>query len=120
MGLNLNQINQLKEIESSSGQSGLLANILNMFLDTVAENNKQLVELLTAQQMPEASQLAHSMKSSSRNVGADDLGELLQMIEDLGCGRKSSEGVSVDQLIHDLNEKTELARAELGELLVAN
>ena len=64
------------------GQPDLFAKLVNLYLDSSAEDIGQLQQALSAQDTHQMIGAAHSLKSSSANVGARDLAAICESLEE--------------------------------------
>jgi CheY-like chemotaxis protein/HPt (histidine-containing phosphotransfer) domain-containing protein len=113
-------IRQLENLEASSGKK-VVARILEVFLKSAFELKASLCEALYAEDWQRVTQAAHTLKSSSANVGAMGLSALCKDLEMLArngdvCGPadhaihiEREYGRVVAQLSQELKQMTESA-----------
>jgi signal transduction histidine kinase/DNA-binding response OmpR family regulator len=93
-------------------QPDILHKLINIYL----ENTPDLIELLTqaAKELDETSfsETAHTIKSSSRNLGAIKLAQLCEKCE---CNSKEKNQTKAFELITEIKNEYELVEAELKE-----
>jgi CheY-like chemotaxis protein len=83
-------VDELRRIEAESG-SGLLDKVLSMYAASSTTLVSSLAAALRTHDADAAAMAAHSLKSSSANVGATTLSSLCDTIETLALGRHLAE-----------------------------
>ena len=105
----------LRALDDDDGPS-VLDEVIGMYLD---EAPLQLHELQTAaerQDAPALCRIAHAMKSSSFNVGAQQVGELCRQLERIGKGGDSSGARPMVAALDKLLDATlPLLKSEMGQ-----
>src|SRR5205085_4820291 len=86
-------VDELRRIEAEAG-SGLVDRVLKAYTSSAATLISTLIAALGARDAAAASMAAHSLKSSSANVGAFALSELCATIESLAQSRRLGEAVA--------------------------
>ena len=86
-------VDELRRIEAEAG-SGLVERVLKAYTSSAATLISTLIAALGARDAAAASMAAHSLKSSSANVGAFALSELCATIENLAQSRRLGEAVA--------------------------
>ena len=81
--LNLKFLDQLRELDPSGGM-GLARRILQIYLDSSGTSMAQIEQAIAASDVETLRRAAHSLKSSSANVGAETLSGLFKQLEGLG------------------------------------
>ncbi|WP_299183396.1 response regulator [uncultured Neptuniibacter sp.] len=98
----------LEEIKSlqTEGQPSLLHKILSLFINSADEVRNDLQQALSDKDCEAVSQIAHSLKSSSANVGAIPLSELCYQLEMAGKNRNIDEVERLNKQFHPLLKQT--------------
>ncbi|OQW41695.1 MAG: hybrid sensor histidine kinase/response regulator [Proteobacteria bacterium SG_bin4] len=78
--INFTRLNQIRELDPS-GSDSLLHKILQAYLDSAESYVRQLEQAIANDDAESLRQSAHALKSSSGNVGADDLSAVFKQIE---------------------------------------
>ncbi|MBX9894524.1 MAG: response regulator [Nitrosomonas sp.] len=78
--LNPTRLNQIRELDPS-GSDSLLHKILQAYLESAESNVRQLAQAIANDDAESLRQSAHALKSSSGNVGADDLSAIFKQME---------------------------------------
>ncbi len=81
--LNGKLVQQLRDIDPS-GQAGLLQEVMQVYLDSSATLVPQTEKAVISADAAGLRRLAHSLKSSSANVGAEILSDLFRRLEVMG------------------------------------
>jgi signal transduction histidine kinase/DNA-binding NarL/FixJ family response regulator len=81
--INLSVIDRARSIAPATGQT-LVNRLIEAYLNSAPKQLLQLDQALAVMDALKLSQTAHALKSSSLNVGAENLGALLQKIEAFG------------------------------------
>jgi two-component system, sensor histidine kinase and response regulator len=85
--LDMQFLDQFRELDSSGGLS-LVKRIMQVYLDTSGEIVLQVEQAVSAEDAEMLRRAAHSLKSSSANVGAARLSELFHRLEMMGRERE--------------------------------
>ncbi len=92
------------------------ANILHKLINLYLENTPDLIELMTQaandKDGDSLSETAHTIKSSSRNLGAIKLAQLCEKCE---CNSKEKNQSKIDELINEIKNEYKRVEAELKE-----
>jgi two-component system, sensor histidine kinase and response regulator len=81
--LNLETLNDIREMDAP-GKNDFLLKILGAYLTDTVKRFHSLAEAYKAKDISSIISLAHTIKGSSLNVGADNLATLMQRIEKEG------------------------------------
>ncbi|MBC7692569.1 MAG: Hpt domain-containing protein [Methylotenera sp.] len=92
--LDLEVIKGLRELEADS-DTGFVAQILNLFLSSVSERVARMETAVVRRDREGVKAEAHSLKSSSGNIGALALSALCQTLEDYGKSSSDVDPVKV-------------------------
>ena len=92
--INMKLLNQLRELDPSGGL-GLARKILRIYLDSAGDLVGQIEQAIATGDAEALRRAAHSLKSSSANVGAETLSGLFKQLEELGREGKLDEASSV-------------------------
>ena len=111
--LNQAQISFIRNLDPENGDK-LLKKILQTFLDTSIDLIKQIEEAVINQNAEDLCLAAHSLKSSSANIGAEGLSIIAQKME--LCG-KSCELNQAGPLLNNLQQQYQHATTEIKKLL---
>jgi CheY-like chemotaxis protein len=106
-------LDQMRELDPT-GSMGLTRKILQAFLESSASLQAQLDQALAAGDAEALRRSAHTLKSSSANVGAEHLSSLFKQLE--ACGREARLDEAC-QLAPRMREEYALAVRELRALL---
>ena len=104
-------IDQIMDL--SGDDVGFLGDMIDLFLSDSAAQYDSIVSLLQREDHATAAKVAHSLKSSSRTLGAVQLGNTCQHIETLGG---TTDAVSVARLVKLLRTDYERACAALRSI----
>ncbi|NOT69472.1 MAG: response regulator [Methylophilaceae bacterium] len=111
--INRQFLEQFRELDPLGGL-GLIKNIMQIYLDTAGNTLQQIEQALAAGDADALRRAAHTLKSSSANVGAGALSELLRQIEVLAREGKIDE---VKPLLPALHQAYALAILEIRALV---
>ena len=111
--INREFLEQFREIDPNGGL-GIIKQIMQVFLDTTPAIMGQIDQAFAAQDVDAMRRGAHSLKSSSANVGAQTLSEIFKQIETLGREGKLSEAIP---LMTDMKQAYQLAVRDMQQLL---
>ena len=81
--INMRQIDTLREIGARAG-SDLAGDVLRTFLESAAGQFARVEQAIDAQDAQQLSRCAHALKSSTANLGAEQLSALYRRLEALG------------------------------------
>jgi CheY-like chemotaxis protein len=114
--LNGKLVQQLRDIDPS-GEAGLLKEVMQVYLDSSAVLVPQTEQAAIAADGANLRRLAHSLKSSSANVGAEALSDLFRRLEIMGREERTLDAiplfVEVRKAYRDVT--TEIRLLLLGE-----
>ena len=108
--LALEEIRQLEE----GGATGMFDRILQCYLEDSSRLLSRVREASQDGDMNTLRQVAHTLKSSSAQVGASRLSDLCRQLEASGSG---AEGTAAETLVHEIHEEHETVRIALDEEL---
>ncbi|MCP5245216.1 MAG: Hpt domain-containing protein [Burkholderiales bacterium] len=111
--LNHAQISAIRNLDPANGDK-LVKKILQIFLDTSIDLIKQIEDAVINQNAEDLCHAAHSLKSSSANVGAESLSVIAKKME--LCGR-SCELNQARPLLDNLQQQYQQAATEIKKLL---
>ncbi|MGE0189320.1 MAG: response regulator [Steroidobacteraceae bacterium] len=111
--INQRTIEDLRELEQP-GSTGLRTKLLTTFLHSADANLARLVSEVAIGNAQAVYQVAHSMKSSATNLGAEQLSSCYQQLEQ--CAREGQIH-NASQLIEQLQFEQQRALQELRQLL---
>ncbi len=111
--LNLKRLEQIRGMDSS-GERKLLHRILNAFVKSADQYMLQLEKVIEDEDSAAVYRIAHSLKSSSANIGAESLSVLFKQLEAYG---KSGEMMSIRALWNDLHHQYQRALAEIEKVV---
>lgn len=80
--IDMKAIAKLRQL-TKPGDDSLLINLINLFIESAHEGAAQIFQALNAHDWETVRSCAHSLKSSSANLGAVNLAELCQRLEEL-------------------------------------
>jgi HPt (histidine-containing phosphotransfer) domain-containing protein len=113
--LNLQFLDQLRELDPAGGM-GLARNILQVYLESSGKLVSQAESAIAASDAEALRIAAHTLKSSSANVGAEKVSALFKQLEALGRESKLEQaGLVFDQARHEYNLAINEIRALLTE-----
>jgi two-component system, sensor histidine kinase and response regulator len=92
--LNARTLEELRELDPDGGD-GLLGTVLDMYLASSGATLERIEQALASGDGALLSQAAHSLKSSSANIGADALTVLYRQMEDLGRSGRMQEAAEL-------------------------
>jgi CheY-like chemotaxis protein/HPt (histidine-containing phosphotransfer) domain-containing protein/anti-sigma regulatory factor (Ser/Thr protein kinase) len=110
--LNMKSIMRLKEMTAGSDPA-FFNQVVNMFINQADEQIYDMSKALSSGNWKEMSSIAHKMKGSSLNIGAEALAETCRKIELKGI-ENDSEGM--DALVKKLAQEIVLTKGELKAL----
>ncbi len=102
-------LDQIRAIDES-GTAGLLVKIIEMYLDESARMQVEMAGAIEAGDTAALYQLAHTLKSTSANVGAMKVSDVSKCLED--CGRSGELDNALD-LFRSLEAENNRAMVEL-------
>jgi len=111
--LNLQRLEQIRGMDSS-GERKMLRKILNAFVQSAEHYMLELEKVIEDEDTAAVYRIAHSLKSSSANIGAESLSILFKRMEAYG---KSGELISIRLLQNDLRYQYQRALAEIDRVV---
>ncbi len=111
--LNLQRLEQIRGMDSS-GERKMLCKILNAFVQSAEHYMLELEKVIEDEDTAAVYRIAHSLKSSSANIGAESLSILFKQMEAYG---KSGELISIRLLQNDLRYQYQRALAEIERVV---
>ena len=111
--LNLKRLEQIRGM-NSTGERKLLRRILNAFVKSADQYMLQLEKVIEEEDPAAVYRIAHSLKSSSANIGAESLSMLFKQLEAYG---KSGEMLSIRALWSDLRYQYQRALTEIEKVV---
>lgn len=111
--LNSTVINRLKEMTSGADPT-FFSQVIQMFMDQSDEVVTQITSLLPVMDLPKMSSLAHKLKGSALNIGANKIAETCRLIEIKGKDLDSS---GMSDLVKRLATELVLTKGELKSYL---
>ena len=111
--LNMTLLNQVRELDASGGMT-LVGRILRAYLASSAASVEQVEQAVAVGDADALRSAAHSLKSSSANVGAQTLSELFRQLELLGREGRPQEA---EALLADMRREYQRAVAQMQQLL---
>ncbi|HNP26351.1 MAG TPA: Hpt domain-containing protein [Nitrosomonas sp.] len=111
--LNQEQLNVIRNLDPACGDA-LVNKILQVFLETSVDLTRQIEEAINNTDAESLRHAAHTLKSSSANVGAESLSVIAQKLE--LCG-KSGEFEQVGQLHDNLQQRYQKVITEIRQML---
>ncbi len=111
--INLQFLEQIQELDPAGG-SGLIRQIMQVFLESTGDTLRQIDQAVAMGDADGVRRGAHSLKSSSANVGAETLSELFRQLEVLGREGKLA---AANPLLGEMRQAYQLATREIHELL---
>lgn len=113
--INMRQIETLREIGARAG-SDLAGDVLRIFLEGAQEQFTRVEQAIEALDAPQLGRCAHALKSSTANLGAEQLSALYGRLEALG---RSGELVEAREMLDEVRRAHQgvirRARQILGE-----
>jgi HPt (histidine-containing phosphotransfer) domain-containing protein len=106
-------IGNLREL-TPPGEPDVLAEVLQLFLHEVPKKIQGLQAAHAAGDAPQVARLAHSLKGSSGNIGANSLYEVCRKIDDVA---KAGDLPRVAPLLAALTEEYHRVELEITQLL---
>lgn len=107
--LNASRLAELDDLDYE-GEPSIVVELIDDFLASAPESISALREAQTARALESARRIAHTLKGSSRNIGADLVGALCSRIESL----TSEEALGgAEPIIRDIAAEFERARLAL-------
>lgn len=111
--LNPKQLDQIRSLDTTGGNE-LMRRILHAFLDSAEDNMNQLTQAISNGDAENLRRTAHTLKSSSANIGADSLSGIFRQLETFG---RSGEMNAARMLQEKLQQLYEQAIPEIREIL---
>ncbi|MEQ1816958.1 MAG: response regulator [Nitrosomonas sp.] len=106
-------LEQIRELDTTGGDV-LLHKILQAFLESAPNNMHQLEQAITNGDADSLRQSAHALKSSSGNIGAENLSALLKQLEADG---RTGELTHAETLQKSLRQHYQQALTEINQIL---
>ena len=106
-------LGQIRELDTTGGDV-LLHKILQAFLESAPNNMHQLEQAITNGDADSLRQSAHALKSSSGNIGAENLSALLKQLEADGRTGELSHAKSLQE---SLRQHYQQAITEINKIL---
>ncbi|MBL0102968.1 MAG: response regulator [Bacteroidetes bacterium] len=106
-------INRLKEM-TSGADPNFFSQVIQMFLDQSEEIVTEITSLLPIMDLPKMAGLAHKLKGSALNIGANKMAETCRVIEIKG---KDLDSRGISDLVKTLAVELVLTRTELKNYL---
>lgn len=113
MTIDMDAIAAIKEIDSD-GSTGLLKEIVNLFIDSIDPELSELKKVHLANDRHQVGEVAHRFKSSCQNVGAKNMAQLLLKLESEKETLSSEQRENIIQQIQSLAVEV---RAELKKII---
>ncbi|SEM70301.1 Hpt domain-containing protein [Nitrosomonas marina] len=110
--LNLIQLDSIRSLNPSNGDE-LVTKILGIFLETSIDQIRQIERALEDEDCENLCNAAHTLKSSSANIGADSLSSVAKRLELHGRSRELAQAV---QLRCDLSQQYQLVVSEIEKM----
>ncbi|MBX3615890.1 response regulator [Nitrosomonas sp.] len=111
--LNFTRLDQIRELDPSGGDS-LLHKILQAFLESAECNIRQLEQAIADNDVESLRQSAHALKSSSGNIGADDLSAIFKQME---ADARAGELAHAKTLLDNMKQQYQSVTAEINQIL---
>ncbi|MGZ0017981.1 response regulator [Nitrosomonas sp. wSCUT-2] len=111
--INFTRLNQIRELDPS-GSDSLLHKILQAYLDSAESYVRQLEQAIANDDAESLRQSAHALKSSSGNVGADDLSAIFKQIE---ADAKAGELAHARTLLESMQLQYQGVTTEIKQIL---
>lgn len=111
--LNFTRLDQIRELDPSGGNS-LLHKILQAFLESAESNIHQLEQAIANNDAESLRQSAHALKSSSGNIGADDLSAIFKQME---AAARAGELAPAKTLLESMRQQYQSAITEINQIL---
>ncbi|MDP3281975.1 MAG: response regulator, partial [Nitrosomonas sp.] len=106
-------LGQIRELDTTGGNV-LLHKILQAFLESAPNNMRQIEQAIINGDADSLRQSAHALKSSSGNIGAENLSALLKQLEADG---RTRELTHAETLQESLRQHYQQALAEINKIL---
>ena len=106
-------LGQIRELDTTGGNV-LLHKILQAFLESAPNNMRQIEQAIINGDADTLRQSAHALKSSSGNIGAENLSALLKQLEADGRTRELSHAETLQE---SLRQHYQQALAEINQIL---
>jgi two-component system, sensor histidine kinase and response regulator len=112
--VNLDALRELSHMKSKSSKGNFLKELLKVYLQSSAKSINSLTQAIHGNDQKEIIQAAHSLKSSSYNVYAENLGNLCRDIETLA---RIKEGVDYSGLLESVTAEYQYVESEISKLI---
>ena len=106
-------IDSLRKL-TPEGEADVLSEVLQLFLEEVPKKIRALQEAVHAGDAAEAGRVAHSLKGSSGNIGADSMMDVCRRIDDLA---RAGDLAATAPLLPSLTSEYHRAELEIKHLL---
>jgi HPt (histidine-containing phosphotransfer) domain-containing protein len=107
--LNASRLAELDDLDYE-GEPSIVVELIDDFLGSAPVSISALKEAQAALALEPAQRIAHTLRGSSRNIGADRMGALCSRIESLANEEALA---SAEPIIRDIETEFELARLAL-------
>lgn len=104
---------KLKEM-TSGADPAFFSQVIKMFVDQGSDIVEQIAALLPIMDLPKMASLAHKLKGSALNLGANKLAETCRIIEIKG---NDLESTGISELVSRLKTELELTKTEISKYL---
>jgi len=112
--IDMNALNNLRAISKPGEDGDLVAELVSMYLEHAPKSIAKIKDALARSNLEGLAKTAHTLKSSSRNLGARAVGEICQALEDLTTLEPRAQ---VCKLVEDLEHQfVDASRALKGFL----
>lgn len=111
--ISANKLEELRQL-ADPDDPDVLADIINTYLESVPGLISKLSDAIQSDLCERAAQMAHALKGSSREVGADALAALCQIVENAG---KQGSLTSMESILKEIQAEFELVSAEFCQVL---
>jgi two-component system, sensor histidine kinase and response regulator len=112
--LDRKMLDSIRELEAQGGKSGLVERIIGLYLDTAPKYIGQMDAAIAADDSHAIKVAAHTLKSSSENIGAREVAQLCREIEARAQDRSMSE---IEPLVNQLKNSDRALRSALAREL---
>lgn len=90
--LNLEKIQELRDLDES-----IVGELIDLYFTNAPQSYQKLIAAYNAQDSDTLNFESHSLKSSSRNLGCDDLGEICAQIEEISKAKGLPDSALMDR-----------------------
>lgn len=92
--LNLNQLNALRQLNPANGVS-ILKKLILIYLKSAPSFLSQIEDAIQGKDSLMLRRAAHTLKSSTANIGAETLADICRQLEDLGDNEQIDEAAKL-------------------------